>query len=648
MTDPRQLFILLGFLAQALTWDSYWFVAGVLVLWMLAVTVLKGRWPVTLKTEGIALVVGCLISFALSRWTDRSAHFFLGDGLILLQLVRLMRPLTGREKLTALIIAAFHFAVVCTLAPNVRFVLLFTGALFVLPGALKETFVESTLKTVSPPQFSYRLVPSARVAFWLLLGSSFAFLTAPRFTGSPLHLREGLKEQTSFLDSVLDPRRGGQANSQQVLMQVEGDNVGYMRLYGFTEFDGTKWSADPKFKLWPYQHVPEEAFQNNRRYLHRRVHVKNAHYLGKVVPVDGEWVFMKQNFFTKPGRNLLSGAVEPSAMWTTGNNVYEYYIDREPQPQFLPPDARKRLTYCPPQTKQLSNWLAEVTIQGTNALQKARWVEVHLRTKFTYQLGSPELKRIGAIDDFIFNRKEGHCERFAAAMGLFLRMNGIPSRVVVGYVPTTRNIFTGRLQVRFRDAHSWAEGYFEDKGWVAFDATPGPPSSGTTSDIRDMLEALDFAWYSHIVNFNGFAQRELLNDTARVLNRLPKWAWTTFTTTMLLLLSTAAVMWLRKNGKLRWELPRLSRRNPTAKARHYYDQMLQTLQNRGLTKESQDTPLEFLTEVTEASSRVAPEAAVITHNFCRTYYGEIPLTDEEKVRTEQAVKTLKKQCSEKA
>src|SRR5688572_19460670 len=203
MTDPRQLFILLGFLAQALTWDSYWFVAVVTVLWMLAVTWGNGRWNVTLKTEGIALIVGCVVSLGLSRLTERNAHFFLGDGLILLQLVRLLRPLTGREKLTALILAAFHFAVVCTLAPNVRFVILFTGALFVLPGALKETFVESTLKTISPPEFKYRMVPSPRVAFWLLLGSGFAFLAAPRFTGTPLHLREGLKEQGSLLDSIL-------------------------------------------------------------------------------------------------------------------------------------------------------------------------------------------------------------------------------------------------------------------------------------------------------------------------------------------------------------------------------------------------------------------------------------------------------------
>ena len=645
MTDPRQLFILLGFLAQALTWDSYWFLIVVIFLWVLAVTLPKGRWNVTLKTEAIALVAGCFASFLFSHFTDRSAHFFLGDGLVLLQLARLMRPLTGREKLTALIIAAFHFAVVCTLAPNVRFVLLFTGALFVLPGALKETFVESTLKTVSPPEFKYRLVPSPRVAFWLLLGSSFSFIVAPRFTGTRLHIRDGLTEQGSLLDSVLDPRNSGRANSQQVLMQIEGDNVGYMRCLGFTEFDGVRWSADRLFRLRPYQFVQEEPFARNKRYLHRRVHVKNAQYLGKIVPVDGEWVFMKQNFFVKPGRNVLTGAVEPQGMWSTGDNIYEYYIDRQPEAEPLPKDVRQRLLICPPQSPRLTNWLEQVTAIGTNSIQKARLVEVYLRSKFRYELGSPELKRVGATDDFIFDRREGHCERFAAAMGLFLRMYGIPSRVVIGYVPTTRNLFTGRLQVRFRDAHSWAEGYIDGKGWVQFDATPGPPSSGTGSDLRDMLEALDFAWYSHIVNFNGFAQRELFNSSLRNLNSVPPSVWTAIISAMILILVVASMMSLKRRGKLRLSLPKRRRKDSRLQVRNYYDEMLYSLEKRGIEREVQATPLEFLAKISVDSPKVREEAALITQNFSDAFYAERSLSDEQKRATDRAVRALKKLCS---
>ena len=644
MSNPRHLFILLGFLAQGLTWESYWLMGGVTVLWALAVTRWKGRWPVTLTTEAIALVAGCVISFGLNRLQERSAHFFLGDGLVLLQLARLTRAQTGREKLTALIIAAFHFGVVCTLAPNVRFVVLFTGALFVLPGALKETFVESTLQTVSPPEFTYRLVPSARVAFWLLLGSGFVFIAAPRFTGTRLHLRDGLTDQGSLLEAVLDPRRGGRENSQEVLMQIEGDEVGYMRCFGLDQFDGVKWRADNDYSLITYRPKGDaDSFRRTSRYKHRKVHVKNSHYLGKVVPVDGTFVYMTQNFFDRPARSPLTGTVEPHRMWSTGNNIYEYYIDTQPEAERLTDDVRRRLLYCPPQSERLKGWLATITQNGTNAIQKAKLAEVHMRTKFHYEIGTPELNRLGSIDDFVFNRKEGHCERFAAAMAMFLRMQGVPSRVVIGYVPTTRNLFTGRLQVRFRDAHSWAEGYFPERGWVTFDATPGPPPSGTGSDLRDMLEALDFAWYSHVVNFNGLAQRELLRGSAQFWSKIPAGTQNVFIWGFAgLFAGSVAILVMRKNN-VPFKMPRLVRKRKESRTRHTYDRMLHLLEKQGFTREDSATPLEFLGSVESGQPLVASHAKTITKNFCETYYGERELSEEEMRRTEEALDRLKRE-----
>lgn len=643
MTNPRHVFILLGILAQGLTWDSYLFLGVVTVFWAFAVTFLKGRSRATLTSEAIALVAGCAISFAFSKYFQRSAHFFLGDGLILLQLVRLTRTLTGREKLTALIIAAFHFGVLCTLAPNIRFVMLFTGALFVLPGALKETFVESTLKTISPPEFKYRLVPTARVAFWLLLGSGFVFIAAPRFTGTPLQLTEGFTDQGSLLDSVLDPRRGGRANSQQVLLTIEGDRINYLRCFALTEFDGTKWWADKNSRLTPYFNSVEGDFREDPRYVHRRVHVKNSQFLGKLVPVDGVPVFMKANFFMRPGRSPVSGAIEPNGMWTTGNNVYEYYIDTQAEPEPLRPDVRRRLLYLPPQSDRLQQWISEVTTKGTNALERSRLLELHLRNQFTYELGTPELKRIGAIDDFVFNRREGHCERFAAAMALFLRMQGIPSRVVVGYVATTRNLFTGRLQARFRDAHSWTEGYFDGLGWMTFDATPGPPPSGSGSDIRDMFEAMDFAWYSHVVNFNGFAQRELFSGPAKMLSSVQGSTWDKLTWSMVALLIGAAGAQFMKGRKLPFSWFRRRFKTPAAVARNNYDRMLQIVEAQGLKRRDEITPMEFLSDIHREARSSHADAQSVTETFCRSYYGGKTVSDSEERATEEALDRLKEQ-----
>lgn len=650
MTNPRHLFILLGFLAQGLTWESYPAMAGVAVAWVLAVTHWHRKFNVTLTTEAVALVVGCLLSLAVNRLLQRSAHFFLGDALILLQLCRLMRPLNGREKLTSLIIAAFHFGVLCTLAPNIRFVTLFTAALFFLPGALKEVYLESTIPNHSarPDAFQFRLVPTARVALWLLLGSGFVFITFPRFTGTPLQLRESLAEQTSLLDSVLDPRRGGRANSKQILMQIEGDSVDYLRCFALTEFDGVRWLTPRESALWPYQFTYEHSFKGNPRFLHRRVHVKTSQYLGNKVPVDGVPVFMRQNFFARPGRSPLTGAIEPNLMWTTGNNVYEYYIDTQPKPEFLDASYQARLTAYPPQSDQLKNWLADVTAKGTNAFEKALLVQTYLRNNFRYELGTPELSRLAPIDDFVFNRREGHCERFAAAMALFLRMQGIPSRVVIGYVATTRNLFTGRLQVRFRDAHSWTEGYFEGKGWVNFDATPGPSGDATSSDFKDMLEALDFAWYSHVVNFNGFAQKELMTGTMRVLRRVPTETWTALTWLMIFLLAASVALRFGKYRRWKWKW----NRRPSAKisqavVRHHYDRMLNIVALKGLTKDEPETPFEFVAKIESQASEIQEDVTSVTEQFCRTFYGEKALSKVELAETEQALKRLKERCSEK-
>src|SRR6185369_17258002 len=120
----------------------------------------------------------------ISKAFHRSAHFFIGDGLVVLQIVRLIRPLNRREKLTSVVIACFHFGVLCTLAPNLRFVILYVAGLYLLPGALKEPFHDReatphTSRNATPAKI--QLVPTMRVCLWLLLGSVFVFITFPRF-----------------------------------------------------------------------------------------------------------------------------------------------------------------------------------------------------------------------------------------------------------------------------------------------------------------------------------------------------------------------------------------------------------------------------------------------------------------------------------
>jgi hypothetical protein len=640
MLNPRNLLVLLGFFAQGLIWDSYLFLAVLFILWFVALKFSSNQLRIPLRVEGGVLLAGCLISIVACTVLGQSWHFFLGDGLILLQLVRLMRPLNHREKMTSVVIAAFHFTVLCTLAPNIRFVVLYVAALFLFPGALKE--VNSSAASQPDGQYptGYRLIPSARVCFWMLLGSAFVFLTFPRFTGTPLQLRESMADQGSLLDSILDPRNGGKANSQQVLLQIEGDNLRYLRCLALTEFDGIRWMADSGGKLYKMQFLPEDQLENDR-FKKRVVYVKSSQYLGHVLPVDGKVVSVKGNFFSTPYVSM-HGVLFCDSMWTTGNNVFTNYVDFNAPPERLNKALRMHLIEHPRQSLELQNFVQERTAGETNLLRKARLLEKYLRDHFTYEIGSPELNRLTPVDDFIFRRKSGHCERFAASLALMLRMEGIPSRVAIGYVATSRNLFNGRAQVRFSDAHSWTEGYFDGVGWVTFDATPGPPSNGTGSDLIDLLDALDFAWYSHIVNFNGIAQHELFAATKKFLTHLPGIVWNTAATLFSILILVLILARKRhfkwfKLPKFIWRRKRASTKSP---AKTSYEKMLEIIERRGIARKPEQTPFEFERYLKQERAQSDERVTKITEKFASSFYGEKPLSASDEAEVEAALRAM--------
>ncbi|MGH2408605.1 MAG: transglutaminase TgpA family protein, partial [Candidatus Limnocylindrales bacterium] len=81
--------------------------------------------------------------------------------------------------------------------------------------------------------------------------------------------------------------------------------------------------------------------------------------------------------------------------------------------------------------------------------------------------------------------KVGFCEHFATAMIMLLRQEGIPARLVLGYLPGQAQK-DGSWQVTQGAAHAWAEVYFPKYGWVAFDPTPGNRSNGQSPTQLDI------------------------------------------------------------------------------------------------------------------------------------------------------------------
>ena len=116
-------------------------------------------------------------------------------------------------------------------------------------------------------------------------------------------------------------------------------------------------------------------------------------------------------------------------------------------------------------------------------------IERFLRSRYAYALDPPRGILRSPYASFLLQTKKGFCQHFAGSMVLLLRLNGVPSRVAVGFLPGEA-IGDRTYLVTTNEAHSWVEVYFPGFGWQPFEPTPGnalpiPGVSSTTPGFTD-------------------------------------------------------------------------------------------------------------------------------------------------------------------
>ncbi|MBP5173614.1 MAG: hypothetical protein ILP01_01580 [Clostridia bacterium] len=100
---------------------------------------------------------------------------------------------------------------------------------------------------------------------------------------------------------------------------------------------------------------------------------------------------------------------------------------------------------------------------------------------FTYAL-VPKLSQdesLIGVEKFLADTHEGSCVQFATSLVLMLREAGIPARFVEGYIASNFNISYSddkvasySSTVRDSNAHAWVEVWYDNIGWVQYEATP--------------------------------------------------------------------------------------------------------------------------------------------------------------------------------
>ena len=119
-------------------------------------------------------------------------------------------------------------------------------------------------------------------------------------------------------------------------------------------------------------------------------------------------------------------------------------------------------------------FVAEATGESDNPFERLMLIEQAL-SGFTYTTKPGQIPDTvtdgSSFLTYFLETRRGYCTHFATAMTLFARAEGLPARLVYGFhVPLAPN---GSTYVTSETSHAWCEVYFENVGWIPFDATPG-------------------------------------------------------------------------------------------------------------------------------------------------------------------------------
>ena len=178
----------------------------------------------------------------------------------------------------------------------------------------------------------------------------------------------------------------------------------------------------------------------------------------------------------------------------------------------LPRESRRHYLQLPRLDPRIGELTQRIVGAESSPAVQARLVENYLRTHYGYTLELPPTEPADPLAFFLFHRKKGHCEYFASAMAVMLRVIGIPTRMATGFQSGVYNPISGSQLIRTSDAHAWVEAWLPQRGWTTFDPTPpdlNPQRLSLWTRLGFYADAAEVFWQDWVLNYNLDRQLQL-------------------------------------------------------------------------------------------------------------------------------------------
>ena len=113
--------------------------------------------------------------------------------------------------------------------------------------------------------------------------------------------------------------------------------------------------------------------------------------------------------------------------------------------------------------EEVKNALSKIVSEDKTPLQNSILLSEYVYNNFSYKKG---ITSVESKTEDVWKLKAGVCQDFAHILLVFLRMFGIPSRYVSGYICPKDKEMRGEGAT-----HAWVEAYVPNYGWLGLDPT---------------------------------------------------------------------------------------------------------------------------------------------------------------------------------
>ena len=400
------------------------------------------------------------------------------------------------------------------------------------------------------------LLGSSLMAIGALAASMLFFLMFPRIGMGFFFARTRAGQSvTGFADEVKLGGFGRIKSSAEVVMRVsfpeEPDRLDEsLRIRGlsFDTFDGRNWSRSDeqawtarrtgqRFDIRTWELPDDDARTWQAQIYLEPLQTENSVLFAPVGTHAVEW--LDSQFDSLRGRRKrVEVTTSGDLRYVASKDLALSYLVtvREPRSESVrrkrlaaaegptPPALLERYTQLPETLDPRIAALARTLMVGDTPLERILALESRLRRDWTYSLAGDQ-NNDAPLEDFLFGRKSGHCEYFATAMTVMLRTQGVPARVVNGFLGGERNDFGDYRMIKQGDAHSWVEVWFPEAGWQSFDPTPAagqlaPLAEGIAAAMRRFADGAAMLWYSWVVEYDLERQVGLLRDIGQLFKSM--------------------------------------------------------------------------------------------------------------------------------